>query len=180
LAHKYGPYSEDALIALLRARDQRGMAEVYDRFSAALFGAIVRIVPAEEVAEEILQETFLKVWNRMGSYDASKGTLFTWMLNIARNSAIDHARLKKANQKNRSLDNLVGLGDDHPSVSQSPDTMDVRAFADKLPAGHKVLIDLVYFNGYTQAEAAEHLQIPLGTVKTRLRTALKTLRLIFE
>ena len=170
---------EDALIALLKQHDKKGISILYDHYSAALLGVIHRVVNDHEVAEEILQDVFVKIWQRSDQYDSSKGRLFTWTLNIARNAAIDFIRVKKNQHKNQDIDNVVHRIDEHNQLIPSVDSMDMKKIAATLEPNHRSIIDLIYFNGYTQMETAEALQIPLGTVKTRLRNALIQLRKLF-
>ncbi len=167
------------LLALqLRQRDRRAFGVLYDRYSAALYGVIVRIVQIEEMAEDVLQETFIKIWKNAESYDNSRGTLFTWMLNIARNSALDKLRSSEHRQRktNRSIENLVGEIDRQQSISYNPEVIGLREFVLRLKPDQQQLVDLIYYQGFTQSEAADELGIPLGTVKTRVRSALIRLR----
>lgn len=138
-------------------------------------GIIIRIVRNKGVAEEILQQTMLKVWGSIDQYDENKSTLFTWMSIIARNSAIDKRRLVsfQNNQKTEEIDNLVYTS---KTVSSSSSGIDVARLTEKLEGKYKDVLDHVYLMGYTQAEAAKALDIPLGTVKTRLRQAIVILR----
>jgi RNA polymerase sigma factor (sigma-70 family) len=180
LVGKRTQISEEKLISLLAERNQQGLEILYDNYSAALYGVIHRIVTVDEIAEDVLQETFLKIWNNFSQYDSSKGRLFTWMLNVARNLAIDKIRSREfSNQnKNQSLDNVVSQNSF--SDSYNPETIGLKEMVRKLEPEYKELIDLLFFGGYTQAEAAEKLGIPLGTVKTRSRSALNRLRNEFE
>lgn len=169
---------EQQLIALLYGQDKDAFSYLYDNYSAALFGVILRIVIKEESAEDVLQETFVKIWSNFQSYDKTKGKLFTWMVNIARNLAIDKTRSKnfQKEQKNFSTDKNVDYIDSQKSTEFKPDNIGVRELLNKLPGDQKQLIDMAYFQGYTQQELAENLQMPLGTVKTKMRTAIMTLR----
>ena len=171
--------ADENLIEMLRRRDANGVSLLYDKYSGALFGAIVRIVNSREIAEEVLQDTFTKIWKNIDSYDPSKGRLFTWLINIARNSAIDATRGKNFGRQNQQIENVVNTLDTQQNTTINPDTMDVRRLTEQLSPEYKSLIDLVYFQGFTQAEAAEELNIPLGTVKTRLRTAIGRLKQMF-
>jgi RNA polymerase sigma factor (sigma-70 family) len=143
-----------------------------------MYGVVRRIVPEEEAAQDILQEVFLKMWNHFGSYDASKGRLFTWMVNIARNLSIDFTRSKayKSGKKNQSLSDSVNKINRQQSVSQQTDQIGLKGFVGKLKPEYKEIIDLLYFGGYTQEEVSKELNLPLGTVKTRTRSALQQLR----
>lgn len=155
---------------------------LYDNYSAALFGVINRIVQSEEIANDVLQESFVKIWNNVGSYDPSKGTLFTWMLNLCRNKAIDETRSKayKNESQNQNLEDYVINVDRQTHVIASVDYIGLKSVVGKLKPAHKELIDKVYFEGYTQEETAKELNIPLGTVKTRLRAAITHLREVLK
>ncbi len=158
------------------------MEALYDMYSASLHGIIIRIVPQDEIAEDLLQETFVKIWNSFPSFDSSKGRLFTWMVNIARNVSIDKIRSKdyRNNSKNQDLENTVNYVDERRNTSINPEVLGVKDLVEKLKPEQKSILDLVYFKGYTHVEAAEELDIPLGTVKTRLRMAIITLRKYFN
>jgi RNA polymerase sigma-70 factor (ECF subfamily) len=155
---------------------------LYDNYSAALYGVIHRIILDEETASDVLQEAFVKIWNGIKSYDPTKGKLFTWMLNICRNMAIDKTRSKDFNnsQKNQSTEIVVNQMGRLKTENIKPDQIGLMELVDKLDPNEKLLIDLMYFKGYTQAEIAEEYNIPLGTVKTRLRSATMNLRKVFK
>jgi len=174
--------SEEEIVSLLRDKNEKAIRYLFDHYSKALLGLVSRIVQNEAVAEEILQETFVKVWVNASSYDEKKGRLYTWMMNIARNLAIDKTRSSEFKQsaKTQTLEKSVDTINKSKQEVFNPDTIDVKALTDKLRPEQKELIDLVYFFGYTQAEAAEKLRMPLGTVKTRIRTAIKELRTYFR
>jgi RNA polymerase sigma-70 factor (ECF subfamily) len=169
---------DQQLITRLQRQDRAAIGELYDAYGGALFGVVLRIVQSRELAEQVLQDTFLKAWRNGASYDSSKGRLFTWLLNIARNTAIDATRTAhfRHYQKTDSLDNLV-----HTPGGQSinPEHVGVREVVARLDEKYKSLIDMIYFKGYTQEEVAEETGIPLGTVKTRLRYAISELRKLF-
>jgi RNA polymerase sigma-70 factor (ECF subfamily) len=171
---------EDDLVSRLFKKDQQAFSYLYDNYSAALYGVIFRIVQDEETGADVLQETFVKIWNNFTLYDKTKGKLFTWMVNIARNLAIDTTRSKsyKNQGKNLELDKIVGFIDSHKSTSFNPDQIGLKALLEKLRPEQREIIDLAYFRGYTQAEIADELNIPLGTVKTRMRMAIMQLRKI--
>jgi RNA polymerase sigma factor (sigma-70 family) len=171
-------YTEEELIRLLRQKDESAFSYLYDRYAGALLGIISRMVAEEESAEDLLQETFVKIWNHFSSYDSSKGKLFTWLVNIARNQAIDHTRSKKykSGLKNQSLSDSVNKVNRQRSTSQNTDLIGIKAWVEKLNPEYKRIIDMLYFGGYTQEELAKELNMPLGTVKTRTRAALQQLR----
>lgn len=179
---KHHTITEESLVEMLRNRDMRGISILYDNYSKTLFAIIIRIVENKELAEDILQEAFVKIWNNFSSYDSTKGRLYTWMLNIARNQALDKLRSKAENNssKNQSLDTIVHIVDNVDSYKTNIDVIGVKEITEKLDPEHKIIIDLLYFKGYTQAETADKLQIPLGTVKTRARMAIIKLRQYFN
>lgn len=176
LAHRN---SDDHIIELLQQRNADGISLAYDKYSGALFATIIRVVHSKEIAEEVLQDSFTKIWRNFESYNSDKGRLYTWLVNIARNSAIDATRSKNFNRQNQPLENVVNTIDSQQSTSINPDTLDIRRLIENLSPEYKILIDLVYFQGFTQAEVAEHLVMPLGTVKTRLRAAMLKLKQLF-
>jgi len=173
---------EQELVASLKSGDQKAMAILYDNYSAALLGVIYRIIDDREAAEDILQEVFVKIWKSIASYDNTKGKLFTWLINIARNAAIDSTRAKNYNVKKQiqSIDNSVRSVNRQYNVTTQIDHIGLKAIVEKLRPEYRVLVDKLYFEGYTQEEAAEELDIPLGTVKTRIRAAINQLREVMK
>jgi RNA polymerase sigma factor (sigma-70 family) len=169
------------LISLLSLKDKKGFEYLYDNYSPSLFGVIQRIVRSEDIAEEVLQDAFLKYWNRFGEYDAEKGKLFTWLVNIARNMAIDKIRSKEYKQdgKTDALTQNGSISDTAYAERNKPELIGVREMINVLSAEQKELLELMYFKGYTQLEISEEYGIPLGTVKTRIRSAVNRLRGIF-
>jgi RNA polymerase sigma-70 factor (ECF subfamily) len=141
---------------------------------------VLRIVQSEEIAQDVMQDAFVKIWENGTSYNSAKGTLFTWLLNITRNTAIDKLRSAgyRKREKNQSIDGYV-----HNKVSNNgtnPDEIGVKELLSNLDEKYREIIDMIYFRGFTQKEVSEELDIPLGTVKTRLRIALRELRGIFD
>jgi RNA polymerase sigma factor (sigma-70 family) len=155
---------------------------LYDHYSGALYGAIYRIIRKEEIAEEVLQDVFLKIWDKIESYDAAKGRLFTWMLNLAKNQAIDKTRSKEISRENKTgpLDNFVSGVNKGEFVEQRIEGIGVRDILTRLSEDQKFIVEHLYFKGYSQSELAEEFNIPLGTVKTRLRLAMKQLRSVIK
>lgn len=170
--------SEEDLIRRLVAKDKSALDYLYTHYSGALYGVITRIVANDGIAEEILQDVFLKFWNKIDSYDASKGKLFTWMLNITRNQAIDRTRSKEISRdrKTSDIDNSVSKVDRQTFNEQSVDAIGLKEVLKDLPADQQFVVEYLYFKGYSQSEVAEEFNIPLGTVKTRLRLAMQHLR----
>ena len=155
---------------------------MYDRYSAALFGVVSRIIHNSDVAEEVLQDVFMKIWERFDSYDPAKGRLFTWMLNIARNQAIDKTRSKEISKgkKTGAIENVVSTIDRSAFVESPTDQIGVREMLNNLPEEQQFVVEYLYYKGYSQSELAEEFNIPLGTVKTRLRLAMQQLRTILK
>jgi RNA polymerase sigma factor (sigma-70 family) len=162
----------------LRAKDKSALEFLYDNYSGALYGVIFRVLKNEDIAEEVLQDVFLKIWDRFEQYDSTKGKLFTWMLNIARNQAIDKTRSKEISkdQKTRGIENVVSRIDDRERVEQKIEDIGVKDIIKNLPDDQQFVVEYLYFKGYSQSELAEEFNIPLGTVKTRLRLAMQSLR----
>lgn len=167
-------YSEPELVAALRQRENEAFGYLYDHYAAALLGVIRQIVGDAELAGDVLQETLVNIWKRIDSYDETKGRLFTWMLNIARNAAIDKTRSKAFQQSQRQL-SLDGVKV-QPSVRPGVDDFGLKKLIGGLKEEQRLLIELSYFQGYTHEQIATALHIPLGTVKTRIRSALTQLR----
>jgi RNA polymerase sigma factor (sigma-70 family) len=174
-------YTEQELIESLKRNDREAFEYLYDRYSSALYGIILRIVKDEEKAADVMQDAFLKIWKNMASYNAEKGTLFTWILNVARNTAIDKLRVEVKLERVIALEQVPDGELANSSIyNPSTVTMDLRAIVERLVPERKLLIDLVYFQGYTHEEVSENLRLPLGTVKSRIRKALQELRVVFS
>ena len=172
--------NEVQLVSSLKQRDKAAFGKLYDNYSGALYGVILRILNnEEEMAQDVLQDSFVKIWNNFESYDSSKGSLFTWMLNIARNTAIDKTRSLKRNPI-QSLDQNVHLMESSPGHLINVDQIGLKETVDKLKPEHKIIIQMAYYGGMTQEEISTELKIPLGTVKTRARAALTELRRILN
>lgn len=169
--------TNEEIVALLQGKDIQGIHALYDQYGSYLLGLISEIVKVEYFSEIVLQNTFLKIWNNIDSFSTKKGRFFTWVINIARNSAIDMMRSKNYKQSMR----LINL--DNVAQKASPigfdinvENMDIKDIVSKLDTKYRELIEMVYFKGYTHMEVAEELSIPLGTVKSRIRKAFKDLR----
>lgn len=164
-----------ALVDRLKSRDESAMSEVYDRFASALYGVASKVVRSEEIAQDVVQDSFVKIWKKVESYDSSKGTFFTWMLNITRNTAIDFLRkTKKENPASiQDIENSVHISD---GAAQNIDTIGIAALVDNLNEDQRILVEYIYFKGFTQQEVSDELGIPLGTVKTRIRSAVQELK----
>lgn len=175
-------YSEEELVFLLQGKDEQAFSYLYDNYAAALNGIINRMVDNKELAEDILQEAFVKIWNNFSNYDSAKGRLFTWMLNITRNLTIDTLRSKgyKKQSKISSDENSVSNLTEDGRMAERFDALGLRKQLVNLKPEQRSIIDLAYFNGYTQDEISKEMGIPLGTVKTRMRAAIIELRKILQ
>jgi RNA polymerase sigma-70 factor, ECF subfamily len=170
--------AENDLLDMLKTRSEKGFAILYDNYSAALFGVVKRVIDDNDLASDVTQDSFVKIWKNFDQYNTSKGTLFTWMINIARNTAIDCVR-SQAYIKGKvtdEIENNVGTIDSQQNLTQYVDAIGLKALVEKLKPEQKQLIDLVYFKGYTQSEIAEEFDIPRGTIKTRIKSAINSLR----
>jgi len=174
----YTKYTEQELVVLLLQQNGQAFSYLYDNYSPALFGIISQIVPDRELASDILQDVFINIWRKIASYDDTKGRLFTWMLNIARNAAIDKVRSRpyQDSLKNQPLAENVNSTAANSVVNPQVNDVGLKKLVYKLKEDYRVLIDLSYFQGFTHEEIAKLLNIPLGTVKTRIRSALIQLR----
>jgi len=174
-------YTESELVLGLKARNEKHFGYLYDHYSPALYGIALKVVNDETIAGDVLQEIFLKIWRGIERYDSDKGRLFTWMVNIARNTAIDTLRSKahKMGQKASELGGN-GLASDHLAIHPSVDHLGLVKVVEQLSREQRVIIDLAYYKGCTQEEIAKILDIPLGTVKTRMRNAIIQLRNILK
>lgn len=170
------PYSESELVSLLKQRDESAFNYLYDHYSGSLYSVVVSTVPDRELANDLLQEVFVKIWRQIESYDNTKGRLFTWMLNVARNASIDAVRSKNYRQQQQNRELTEKVYDEGGSVQLNTDQIGLRKVVRNLKDEYRVLVELSYFEGYTQDEISQLLKIPLGTVKTRLRTALIQLK----
>ena len=174
--------NQEELLVLIYKKDEKAFTHLYDMYSKSLFSVITVLVKNREEAEDVLQEVFVKIWKNIDTYNTSKGRLYTWMLNIARNSSIDKLRSKNFNnnQKNLSTDNFVHILDDNSKTINKIDAIGIKEFIKKLKPKCIQLIDLLFFKGYTQQEASDELEIPLGTVKTQNRNCMNELRLMIN
>lgn len=170
--------TQDNLLVLIANKDEKAFGHIYTMYSKSLFSVISNLIAEHEEAEDVLQEVFVKIWKNIDSYDQAKGRFYTWALNIARNAAIDKLRSKgHANsRKNLSADNFVHLLDNSNQMSSRIDAIGIREFVKKLKPKCIQIINLLFYKGYTQQEASDELQIPLGTVKTQNRNCINDLR----
>ncbi|MGO4884953.1 MAG: sigma-70 family RNA polymerase sigma factor [Bryobacteraceae bacterium] len=179
LAIEFGESDAD-LVRRLQRRDPRAMAELYDRYGRLAYALILRVVRDGAIAEDLVQETFLRVWNRVQGFDAGRGGLGAWLLAVARNRAIDYLRSSAGRMRNTlelpETDYPALFADMEKDLLNSDRVRRVRVALEKLSENQRAVIELAYFEGLSQTEMAERLRQPLGTVKTWVRTALKSLR----
>ncbi len=171
--------AEEELVSLLKSKDQKGFNILYNNYSGALFGVINKIIQSDDDANDLLQDTFLKIWRNIDNYDSSKGSIFTWMMNIARNLSIDRVRsadFRDSSQNISMEQNIIYQVDSEHQTVMDVDSIGLRKVVDNLKPEYRQLIELVYYKGYTQAEVSEEYGIPLGTVKTRIKAAVGNLR----
>ena len=174
-------YTEEELIAALQNGDRYSFEKLYDRFAAVLYGSILKWIKDAQVAENLLQDVFVKAWSNRHSYDAEKGRLFTWLYNIARNVCIDYYRSRQFKKGRTAMlsEDISALFPHSKLVNQMPDTIGVRKLLNRLRYEEKQVVELMYFKGLTQKEIAGLMNMPLGTVKTRMSMAIKNLRQFF-
>lgn len=162
----------------MREKNETGFHHLYDHYSGALYGVVFRIVQSKEYTEEIIQDVFVKVWNSVHQYDSQKGRFYTWMINIARNTAIDYLKSKgfQNELKNQSIPDFVYNSTALSTSNKTSDFIGFNNVLESLETDKQELINMAYYQGYTQNEISEQLKIPLGTVKTKMRNALMKLR----
>ncbi|HWC99839.1 MAG TPA: sigma-70 family RNA polymerase sigma factor [Candidatus Sulfopaludibacter sp.] len=168
------------LVLRLQRRDPQALAELYDRYGRIVFSLILRVVRDAATAEDLVQETFLRVWNRVHGFDAEKGAIAPWLLAVARNRAIDYLRSVAGRERNamefEETDHPALYVDMEQDILTSDKARVIKGALQKLNANQRQVIELAYFEGLSQTEMAERMGQPLGTVKTWVRTALKNLR----
>ena len=171
-------YTEPELVTALKKRDNQAYKHLYIHYRGALFNIIAQLVQDTETANDILQEVFVTIWKNIDKYDPAKGRLFTWLHTLARNTTINTTRSKnfKVHSQNESLTDFVYMNDNKMSQEQNINLIGLRKQVHLLRDDYKNVLELSYYYGFSQEEVAKTLNIPLGTVKTRLRNALIELR----
>lgn len=173
-------HNEDELLRRLKLHEEQAYQFLYDHYSKSLFTIIKQIISQQEVAEDLLQETFVKIWQNIHTYDGSRGRLYTWMLSIARNLSIDRTRSKEFNKQSKTATLQDNVYDSTPAEEARVTDIGLKKVLSSIPEENARLIDLAYFKGYTQEEIAKILVMPVGTVKTRMRSAIANLRKIIK
>ena len=168
----------ETLVEKFKQKDVKAFESLYNMYRDSMQGVIYNIVRDNDIAEEVMQDVFIKAWHNASTYSSKKGRFFTWILNIARNAAIDKTRSKafKKTKQNLDSDFFVDILETSESLDNSTDAIGIKKFVGKLAEKCKAVIELLYFKGYTQVEASETLNMPIGTIKTRNRNCIKELR----
>lgn len=171
-------YSEEELVLLLKQQNRDAFTYLYNNYSGVLYGVVRKVVYDEQTAQDVLQEVFVKIWNNIDRFDATKGRIYTWMLNIARNAAIDKLRSKGEIMKGKiqTGEDVVYNVQEQLNTEQQTDTIGLRKLVAELKPEYQAIVNLAYFKGFTLDEISKTLEIPLGTVKTRMRAAMQLLR----
>ncbi|UXP31824.1 RNA polymerase sigma factor [Reichenbachiella agarivorans] len=163
------------IVKRLKDKDPTALDYLYDHYSSALYGVIYKTIKHQEMAEETLHDVFLKIWDQIDKFDRSKGTLFTWMFRIARNRAIDVRRSADFKVQDKS-DDISTFVDMFETQSNQEDYIGLSGVLNEIGEMCKKLIQLNFFMGYSHAEISESEEMPLGTVKTRLRNCLLSIK----
>ncbi len=169
---------EKHIVELLLERDEKAISLLYDHYADTLYGVAYKVVKDEDLAQDIVQESFVKIWKKSDSYDASKAKLFTWLFRITRNTAIDKLRsINTKSDKEIQIDvsDVYNLGEQ----SIRPEFMDIKENLEKLEPKYRIVLEALFFEGMTQQEASDELDIPLGTIKSRLKIGLREMRKIY-
>lgn len=174
--------TQDELVTLINKKDEQAFDYLYDMYAQSLFGVIENIIKNKAQSEDVLQEVMVKIWRNLPQYDPEKGRFFTWIVNIARNSAIDKYRSKAYKKERQNLDanNFVHSIETHASLNNQVNSIGIEKFIKKLKPACIKIIDLLFFKGFTHKEASENLKIPLGTLKTRNRACIHELRNLLQ
>ena len=168
----------ELLVKQFQEKNHLAFEKLYNMYSKSIHGVVYNIVKDTAIADELMQDVFIKAWHKADTYSSKKGRFFTWILNIARHAAIDKTRSKafKQSQQNLNTDYFVDIIASHDNLDNSTDAIGIKKFVTQLGEKCKAVIELLYFKGFTQKEASEKLQMPLGTIKTRNRNCIQQLR----
>ncbi|WP_298480695.1 RNA polymerase sigma factor [uncultured Maribacter sp.] len=169
---------EKHIVELLQERNDKAISLLYENYGDTLYGVAHKVVRNDDLAQDVVQESFVKIWKKADTYDPSKAKLFTWLFRITRNTAID--KLRSVNTKldkeiQIDVSDVYNLGVD----STRPEFMDIRDNLDKIESKYQIVLEALFFQGMTQQEASDELDIPLGTIKSRLKIGLRELKKIY-
>ena len=170
---------EQHIVSLLEEGDKRAISLIYENYSGSLLGVITKITKDNALAQDALQESFIKIWKNAKKYDSNKAKLFTWLYRIARNTAIDKLRshnIKFTKEVQIADSNVYKLS----TSSLNQDTIDLKKHVASLESKYQIVLKALFFEGMTQQEASEELNIPLGTIKSRLKIGLRELKKIYN
>jgi RNA polymerase sigma factor (sigma-70 family) len=186
ISQKQGKTVETAiLVQMIKSKSERGFNVLYDNYSRALYGVLIKYVKRAEVADDLLQDTFVKIWKHIDCFDPAKGCLFTWMLNITQNLAIDYLRSAAHRKESRqmSLDLLSHTTENKFTIATTTCEIEFQDFKNealKLDSKYAEVIDLIFFYGWSHEQTARLLNLPLGTIKTRARRGLGLLKMLYQ
>ena len=170
---------EQEIVALLRLKDKKAMTLLYDNYADALYGVILKVIRDEDLAQDVLQESFIKIWKNAKKYDAKKAKLFTWLYRITYNTAIDKVR-SQSNKISKEVQiessNVYNIS----AEGLNQDVMDIKKHLNTLDEKYQIVLNALFFEGMTQQEASDELNIPLGTIKSRLKIGLRELKKIYN
>lgn len=170
---------EQQIVQLLEKGDKRAINLLYENYSDSLYGVILKVTINEEIAQDALQETFVKVWKNAKKYDSKKAKLFTWLFRIAKNTAIDKLR-----SFNNRFDKEVQIDKSNvyilPTANLNQDVLDLKEHLARLDEKYQIVLKALFFEGMTQQEASDELDIPLGTIKSRLKIGLRELKKVYD
>ena len=172
------------LLQQITERDQHAFLALYERYGNLVYSLALRVVRHQVMAEEVTQDVFLKVWQQPTRWNPALGQFSSWLLTITRNAGIDRLRKERRHwTPTQDQADLLGEFGEETAVGENPywyDGLILARLLQQLPPEQRLLIELAFYQGYTHSELAENLQLPLGTVKTRLRTGLQKLRTLWE
>lgn len=170
---------DEGLMAAAAAGDEAALAGLYDRHAATMLGVALRILKTRQDAEDLVHDVFVEAWQRAADFDATRGSVRSWLLVRVRSRAVDRLRSLDAARRRGLISVVSEHGDGEPSVAPIWDGLDrarAKTALDALPEAQRQLVELAYFEGMTCSEMAAHCAIPIGTVKSRLSAAMAKLR----
>ncbi|CDF78232.1 RNA polymerase sigma-70 factor [Formosa agariphila KMM 3901] len=170
---------EQEIVGLLKHGDKKAITLLYENYADTLLGVISKLIPDEDLAQDVLQESFIKVWKKSKSYDPSKAKLFTWLYRISYNTAIDKIR-STSNKDSKEVQIEISNVYNITAKGLNQDVMDIKKHLKSLDSKYQIVLHALFFEGMTQQEASEELDIPLGTIKSRLKIGLRELKKIYD
>lgn len=170
---------EREIVNLLGNGDKKAITLLYENYADALYGVIKKIITDDDIAQDVLQESFVKIWRYSKKYDSSKAKLFTWLYRIVYNTSIDKVRSLK-NRTGKEVQIETSTVYKITSNGLNEDVLDIKKHLSSLDEKYQLVINALFFEGMTQQEASEELNIPLGTIKSRLKIGLRELKKIYN